>query len=120
MYQINNKINIAHSHNSTIFFQDHCCILHTIVGWHSSVGEWTRVEGTPQDPNPNKPFAKLDIPELFNDDGRLNPSITVIGQHLHYTLVTYKSVKCLNVHSVCNMCKAFIGHKTFSFPCLLS
>ena len=44
------------------------------------VGEWTRVEGTPNDPNPNKPFAKLDVQSLFNSDGRLNPSITVIGE----------------------------------------
>ena len=60
--------------------KDHCCILHSIVGWHSSVGEWSRVEGTPNDPNPNKPFAKLEIKEVFNSDGRLNPSITVIGE----------------------------------------
>lgn len=59
--------------------QDHCCILYSIVGWNSVVGAWTRVEGTPNDPNPNKPFAKLEIPSLFTNDGRLNPSITVIG-----------------------------------------
>jgi mannose-1-phosphate guanylyltransferase len=64
--------------------QDHSCILYTIVGWNSMVGEWTRVEGTPNDPNPNKPFAKLDIADLFNTDGRLNPSITVIGQWLQW------------------------------------
>ena len=59
--------------------QAHCCILHSIIGWDCVVGEWTRVEGTPNDPNPNKPFAKLDIPDLFNASGRLNPSTTVIG-----------------------------------------
>lgn len=59
--------------------QDHSCILYSIVGWNSVIGAWTRVEGTPNDPNPNKPFAKLDIPSLFTNDGRLNPSITVIG-----------------------------------------
>ncbi|XP_064598063.1 mannose-1-phosphate guanyltransferase alpha-A-like isoform X2 [Liolophura sinensis] len=63
--------------------QDHCCVLHSIVGWNSVVGVWTRVEGTPNDPNPNKPFAKLEIPELFTDDGRLNPSITVIGSQVN-------------------------------------
>ncbi|ELT91800.1 hypothetical protein CAPTEDRAFT_169555 [Capitella teleta] len=62
--------------------QDHSCILYTIVGWNSMVGQWTRVEGTPNDPNPNKPFAKLDITDLFNTDGRLNPSITVIGSNV--------------------------------------
>ncbi|ESO94642.1 hypothetical protein LOTGIDRAFT_227373 [Lottia gigantea] len=59
--------------------QDHCCILYSIVGWHCTVGVWTRVEGTPNDPNPNKPFAKLEIPSMFTNDGKLNPSITVIG-----------------------------------------
>ncbi|KAK2176053.1 hypothetical protein NP493_690g02031 [Ridgeia piscesae] len=62
--------------------QDHCCILHSIVGWNSTVGQWTRIEGTPNDPNPNKPFAKVDIPDLFNADGRLNPSITVLGSNV--------------------------------------
>jgi mannose-1-phosphate guanylyltransferase len=50
-----------------------------VIGWCSLIGEYTRVEGTPNDPNPNKPFAKLDIPSLFSRDGKLNPSITVIG-----------------------------------------
>lgn len=59
--------------------QDHCCVLYSIIGWHSTVGMWSRIEGTPNDPNPNKPFAKLDILDLFNKDGKLNPAITVIG-----------------------------------------
>ena len=63
-----------------IWLQDHCCILHSIVGWNCTVGQWTRIEGTANDPNPNKPFAKVDIPDLFNADGRLNPSITVLGE----------------------------------------
>lgn len=62
--------------------KDHCCILHSIVGWNSTVGNWTRVEGTPNDPNPNKPFAKIDIADLFNNEGKLNPSITVIGSRV--------------------------------------
>lgn len=62
--------------------QPHSCVLHSIVGWHSTVGVWTRVEGTPNDPNPNKPFAKLDTPCMFSDDGKLNPSITVIGSNV--------------------------------------
>ena len=60
--------------------QDHCCILYSVIGWHSTVGCWTRVEGTPNDPNPNKPFAKLETLSMFSEDGRLNPSITVIGK----------------------------------------
>lgn len=61
---------------------DHSLVLHSIVGRGSHVGEWTRVEGTPCDPNPNKPFAKMDNPPLFNSDGRLNPSITILGEVL--------------------------------------
>ena len=73
-------------------FQDHCCILHSIIGWNSTIGEWSRVEGTPNDPNPNKPFAKLDVVELFNPDGRLSPSITVIGELLILILQQYFNI----------------------------
>jgi len=59
--------------------QDHCCILHSVIGWNSTVGIWSRVEGTPSGPNPNMPFAKLESKPLFNTDGRLNPSITILG-----------------------------------------
>ncbi|XP_032818232.1 mannose-1-phosphate guanylyltransferase regulatory subunit alpha isoform X1 [Petromyzon marinus] len=59
--------------------QDHCCVLNSIVGWDSVVGRWARVEGTPSDPNPNDPLAKMDSESLFNTDGRLNPSITILG-----------------------------------------
>ena len=52
----------------------------TITGWDSSVGAYTRVEGTPNDPNPDKPFSKIEIKGLFNGEGKLNPSITVIGE----------------------------------------
>ena len=48
------------------------------------MGRWARIEGTPNDPNPNKAFAKVDIPDLFNADGRLNPSITVLGEWDRY------------------------------------
>lgn len=63
--------------NATI--QDHALVLHSIIGWNSTVGAWARVEGTPCDPNPNKPFAKMENVPLFNNNGRLNPSITVLG-----------------------------------------
>ncbi len=42
------------------------------------MGSWTRIEGTPSDPDPNKPFAKIDHQSLFTS-GKLNPSITIIG-----------------------------------------
>ncbi|KAK4885835.1 hypothetical protein RN001_002106 [Aquatica leii] len=59
--------------------ENHSLVLHSIVGHNSRVGRWTRVEGTPSDPDPNKPFAKMENPPLFNHDGRLNPSITILG-----------------------------------------
>jgi len=62
--------------------QDHSILMYTIVGWNSFIGRWTRVEGTPCDPNPNKPFAKMDNVPLFNEEGRLNPSITILGCHV--------------------------------------
>lgn len=59
--------------------EDHTLVLHSVVGRGSTVGQWARVEGTPSDPDPNKPFAKMENPPLFNNDGRLNPSITILG-----------------------------------------
>jgi len=58
--------------------QEHTCVLHTIVGWGSTVGRWARVEGTPNDPNPNHPRAHMDSESLFKD-GKLLPAITILG-----------------------------------------
>ncbi|KAI9531368.1 hypothetical protein NQZ68_042058, partial [Dissostichus eleginoides] len=63
-------------HGATL--QDHCCVLNSIVGWDSTIGKWARVEGTPSDPNPNDPFAKIDSETLFRE-GKLTPSITILG-----------------------------------------
>lgn len=57
----------------------HSLVLCSIVGWDCLVGTWTRVEGTPNDPDPNQKFAKVQNPPLFNPDGKLNPSISVLG-----------------------------------------
>ena len=54
-------------------------IKHSVIGMNAKIGDWTRVEGTPNDPNPNKPFAKTDNYPLFNSEGKLNPSITIVG-----------------------------------------
>lgn len=54
-------------------------MLNSIVGWDSTIGRWARVEGTPSDPNPNDPYAKIDSETLFRD-GRLTPSITILGR----------------------------------------
>lgn len=53
------------------------------MGWDSTIGRWARVEGTPSDPNPNDPYAKIDSETLFRD-GRLTPSITILGTSLLY------------------------------------
>uniref|UniRef100_A0A9J8B502 GDP-mannose pyrophosphorylase Aa n=1 Tax=Cyprinus carpio carpio TaxID=630221 RepID=A0A9J8B502_CYPCA len=63
-------------HGATL--QDHSCVLNSIVGWGSTIGKWARVEGTPSDPNPNDPYAKIDSETLFRD-GKLTPSITILG-----------------------------------------
>lgn len=68
-------------HSSTTVLQDHTCVLNTIVGWDSTIGRWARVEGTPSDPNPNDPYAKIDSETLFRD-GRLTPSITILGKYI--------------------------------------
>ena len=60
---------------------EHSLILYTVIGRNTTVGDWTRVEGSPDDPNPNKPFAKMDNQPLFNAEGKLNPSITVLGEY---------------------------------------
>lgn len=65
-------------------------MLHSIIGWNSTVGSWARIEGTPCDPNPNKPFAKMENVPLFNSNGHLNPSITVLGNYyIFYILSKY-------------------------------
>ena len=58
----------------------HACILHSIVGWSSFVGPWARVEGIPNDPNPNDPLSHVIAHSFFNSEGRLNPNITILAQ----------------------------------------
>ena len=55
--------------------------MYAVIGMNSKIGDWARVEGTPNDPNPNKPFAKTDNNPLFNQEGKLNPSITIVGKY---------------------------------------
>ena len=59
--------------------QEHSCILHSIIGWDCILGPWSRVEGSPNDPNPNDPLARVSTESLFNREGKLNPSITILG-----------------------------------------
>lgn len=73
--RIRESIILANAH-----IQAHSIVLHSIVGKSSYVGEWARIEGTPCDPNPDKPFAKMENLPLFNTNGKLNPSITILGK----------------------------------------
>ena len=57
-------------------------MLHSIIGWDCILGAWSRVEGYPCDPNPNDPLANVSSESLFNEEGRLNPSITILGGFL--------------------------------------
>jgi len=61
---------------------EHSLVIYSVIGWNSTVGDWSRVEGTPEDPNPNKPFAKMENNPLFNVGGQLNPSITILGSNV--------------------------------------
>lgn len=65
---------------ANVHIQAHSLILYSIIGTSTNVGEWARIEGTPCDPNPNKPFAKMENLPLFNINGKLNPSITILGK----------------------------------------
>lgn len=63
--------------------QEHSCVLHSIIGWDCVLGAWSRIEGYPSDLNPNDPVARIPSESLFNLDGRLNPSITILGEYLY-------------------------------------
>ena len=64
-----------------VSFKEHCCILYSIVGWNCVIGAWSRIEGTKFEPNPNEPHARLASESLFQKDGRLIASTTVLGKH---------------------------------------
>lgn len=75
------------------FFQDHCCILYSIIGWNCSIGMWSRVEGSRCDPNPNEEFSRPDGESLFGNDGKLTPSITILGNVLSFIMKKCKPVE---------------------------
>ena len=75
------NLTLLNTHISCLFFiQDHCCILYSIIGWNCSIGMWSRVEGSRCDPNPNEEFSRPDGESLFGEDGKLTPSITILGR----------------------------------------
>ena len=75
-------------------------VKHAVIGSDASVGDWARIEGTPNDPNPNKPFAKMECTGLFNEEGRLNPAVTILGEYFTlYTKVNQSSTFILGLNS---------------------
>ena len=58
----------------------HSCVLYSVVGWNCRVGEWSRVEGMPNDPDADDPHARPNADALFDSEGRLLPSSTILGQ----------------------------------------
>jgi mannose-1-phosphate guanylyltransferase len=60
--------------------KSHSCVLNSIVGWHSQIGEWTRVEGTATKLDPDAPHATTDNFDLFDGKGKLRPSVTILGR----------------------------------------
>lgn len=63
----------------SVVIHAHSFILCSIVGKNCTIGSWARLEGTPSEPGANQEFAKVHNPPLFSLDGKLNPSISVLG-----------------------------------------
>ena len=79
-------------------FQDHCCILYSIIGWNCVIGAWSRIEGTKFEPNPNEPHARLASESLFQKNGRLIASTTVLGKHRSFDTVKFIYLSKLGMH----------------------
>merc|ERR1711990_1247663 len=58
----------------------HACLLNTIVGWGCEIGSWARVEGVPTELDPDRPHATTDNFYLFDTEGKLLPTITILGR----------------------------------------
>lgn len=61
--------------------EKHTCILYSVVGGGTKIGSWSRIEGTPTSINANNPNAHISNPPMFNEEGKLNPNITVLGHN---------------------------------------
>ena len=80
-------------------FQEHCCILYSIVGWNCVIGAWSRIEGTKFEPNPNEPHARLASESLFQKNGRLIASTTVLGKRSIIILTSFSVLSFLKLGS---------------------
>lgn len=63
------------------YIESHTLVIHSIIGRNCKIGKWSRVEGTAVDPDPNKPFAKIKNLPLFNKEGKINPSTTIVAHN---------------------------------------
>ncbi|KAJ1498206.1 hypothetical protein HMI55_005067 [Coelomomyces lativittatus] len=61
---------------------DNACVRYSVIGWHSKIGQWTRVEGTP-------PWSINDshetLPELDTQlikNGQKTKTATVLGHEV--------------------------------------
>lgn len=55
-------------------------MIYSIIGWRCLTGAWSRIEGTPQEPSADFPHALVPNESLFQSDGKLVPSITILGK----------------------------------------
>ncbi|EGD75451.1 hypothetical protein PTSG_06524 [Salpingoeca rosetta] len=60
--------------------EKNACILNSIIGWSSVVRAWSRVEGSPVGADPNNPSTHIMQKALFNQEGKLEPNISVLGE----------------------------------------
>ncbi|EDQ87353.1 uncharacterized protein MONBRDRAFT_33433 [Monosiga brevicollis MX1] len=58
------------------------CAFNSVIGWNSTLGRWARVEGLPVTADPNDPSTHISQPPIFNTDGKLEPSIAVLGEEV--------------------------------------
>lgn len=68
---------------SGVTIHSHSCVLNSIIDKNSSVGYWARVEGAQVGVNPNDPTTDVPLKPLFNPDGRLEPTITIVGEEVN-------------------------------------
>ena len=72
------------------------------------LGAWSRIEGYPCDPNPNDPLARVTSESLFNEKGKLNPSITILGVSLQQFLLFCCSIQWDGFAESNNCCPRFM------------
>ena len=60
--------------------KDNACIIDSIIGWNSTIGTWSRVEGSPVSSN----FED----ELITLNGVKKPSVTILSKHNIFVSLT--------------------------------